>query len=71
MEKVNLNVKGMTCMGCVRSVKNVLDPIPGVGSVDINLESGQVSISFDPGLARPEQFKAAIQDAGYEIIGNS
>lgn len=69
MEKVILTVKGMTCMGCVRSVKNVLDPIPGVSAVEIVLESGQVAISFDPGAARPDQFKAAIQDAGYEIVG--
>lgn len=70
MEKVILTVKGMTCMGCVRSVKNVLDPIPGVDTVEIMLEGGQVAISYEPGKASPDQFKAAIQDAGYEIVGN-
>ncbi|MDO9064192.1 MAG: heavy-metal-associated domain-containing protein [Sulfuricella sp.] len=70
MEKITLTVKGMTCMGCVRSVKNVLEPIPGVAAVDIALESGQAAISFDPAKAGPDQFKAAIQDAGYEVVGN-
>lgn len=70
MEKITLAVKGMTCMGCVRSVKNVLEPIPGVAGVDIVLESGQVAISFDPAKTGPDRFKAAIQDAGYEVVGN-
>ncbi len=69
MEKITLSVNGMTCMGCVKSVKNVLEPIPGVASVDITLESGQADISFDPAKAGPDQFMAAIQDAGYEIAG--
>lgn len=70
MEKAILTVKGMTCMGCVKSVKNVLEPIPGVAGVDITLDNGQVSISFDPAKAGPDQFKTSIQDAGYEVVGN-
>ncbi|MHB9102677.1 MAG: heavy-metal-associated domain-containing protein [Sulfuricella sp.] len=70
MEKITLTVKGMTCMGCVKSVKNVLEPIPGVVGVDITLDNGQVAISFDPAKAGPDQFKAAIWDAGYEVVGN-
>jgi len=69
MKKITLTVKGMTCMGCVRSVKNVLEPIPGVSSVDIALETGQVAIDYDPAVADADQFKAAIRDAGYEVIG--
>ncbi|MDP2155408.1 MAG: copper ion binding protein [Sulfuricella sp.] len=70
MEKITLNVKGMTCMGCVKSVKNVLEPIHGVASVNITLDDGQVAISYDAAKAGIEQFKAAIQDAGYEVVGN-
>ena len=70
MEKVTLTVKGMTCMGCVRSVKNVLEPIPGVSGVDITLDNGQVVIAFDAARSNINQFKAAVQDAGYEVVGN-
>ena len=68
MEKAILTVKGMTCMGCVKSVKNVLEPIPGVASVDIDLDNGQVAISYDAAKASMDQFKTAIQDAGYEVV---
>lgn len=69
MEKITLTVKGMTCMGCVRSVKNVLEPLPGVNSVDITLESGQVTIGYDTTKINIEQFRNAIVDAGYEVVG--
>ena len=70
MEKITLTVKGMTCMGCVKSVRNVLEPIPGVASVDITLDNGQVTISYDAAQTGLNQFAAAIQDAGYEVVGN-
>lgn len=69
MEKITLTVKGMTCMGCVRSVKNVLEPIPGVNNVEVTLENGQVTISYDTAKASVEQFRNAINDAGYEVVG--
>jgi len=68
MEKITLTVKGMTCMGCVRSVKNVLEPIPGVAGVDVTLENGQVSIDYDPARSGVDQFTNAINDAGYEVV---
>lgn len=70
MEKITLTVKGMTCMGCVKSVKNVLEPIPGVAGVDITLDNGEVAISYEATKAGIDQFKTAIQDAGYEVVGN-
>lgn len=68
MENVVLNVQGMTCGGCVNSVKRVVSAIAGVSQVDVVLETGKVSIAYDPSLAQAEQFTAAIQDAGYQVI---
>lgn len=67
MESLTLDVKGMTCGGCVNSVKRVLTSIDGVSLVEVNLDSGKVQVSYDPARARPEQFKTAIRDAGYEV----
>ena len=68
MEKITLTVKGMTCMGCVRSVKAVLEPLAGVAKVDITLDGGLVAIEFDDAQVQAEQLKAAIFDAGYEVV---
>jgi len=69
MEQVTLTVKGMTCMGCVGSVKRVLEPIPGVAAVDITLADGLVTVTYDAAKATPDAFKTAIQDAGYDVVG--
>jgi copper chaperone len=69
METTVIDVKGMTCMGCVRSVKNVLEPIHGVGSVEVSLEAGKVTVSYDLDHVKLDTLKAAIQDAGYDVVG--
>jgi len=67
METKVLHVKGMTCMGCVNSVKNVLKPLPGVQGVDVTLENGEVRVTYDPANANTSEFRSAIEDAGFEV----
>jgi copper chaperone len=57
----------MTCMGCVNSVKNVLEKIPGVSSANVSLEQKQVTVEYDPATTSAEQFKDAIRGAGFEV----
>ena len=66
METTILNIKGMTCMGCVSSVTRVLKAAPGVREAQVTLEPGQAKVEFDAALINPEQLKAAVDDAGYE-----
>jgi copper chaperone len=68
MQTAVLKIKGMTCGGCVNSVKNVLQPIAGVNSVEVSLERGQATLTYDPALAGVAQFKEAIRDAGFETV---
>ena len=67
METLILKVTGMSCMGCVNSVKNLLSAISGTGAIDIDLASGQVEVAYDPAQATPDQLKQAIEDGGYGI----
>lgn len=66
METATLKVNGMTCMGCVNSVKKVLTAVDGVQSVDVALETAQATIVYDAARANPGQFKTAVEDAGFE-----
>lgn len=68
METAIVNIKGMTCMGCVNSVKRVLQAVNGVDKVDVTLDPGQARVEYDPAAAGPAQFRAAIEDAGYEVV---
>ena len=68
MESQILNIKGMTCGGCVKSVTNVLQQLPGISSVTVSLELNNAVINYDPAKVKPAQFKSAIEDAGYDVV---
>jgi copper chaperone len=67
MQTEIIKIEGMTCMGCVNSVKNVLEKIPGVSSADVSLEQKQVTVEYDAAITNSNQFKDAIKGAGFEI----
>lgn len=66
METVVLKISGMTCGGCVNSVRRVISAIDGVVAVNVSLESAQAAIDYDGAKTKPEEFKTAIRDAGFE-----
>lgn len=68
METTVVKIKGMTCMGCVSSVKRVLTGLDGVKSVDVSLDQAQATVQYEAGQAGPAQIKAAIEDAGFEAV---
>ncbi|SBT06063.1 Heavy metal transport/detoxification protein [Candidatus Accumulibacter aalborgensis] len=66
MEKVVIEIAGMSCQACVKTVNAVLTALPGVEQVEVALAAGQASISYDPELANVTQFKEAIEAAGFD-----
>lgn len=68
MQTTIVNINGMTCMGCVKSVKNVLEEISGVNNVDVSLEYKQVTIQYDTKKNNVNQFNETIVGAGFEVI---
>jgi copper chaperone CopZ len=41
---VELQVKGMTCQGCVRSIEMKLAKVPGVESARVDLGAGRATV---------------------------
>jgi copper chaperone len=66
METVTLQVEGMTCEGCVRSVTRVLQGIAGVQSVEVSLEDARAQVQFDPTRTSTQRLVDAVQEAGYQ-----
>lgn len=66
MEQLTIKVGGMTCQGCVRSVKQVLESQPGVEAADVSLEQGEARIRFDPARANAQALRAAVEGAGFD-----
>lgn len=64
---LTLTVTGMSCMGCVNSVKNLVNALPGIAVIEIDLASGRVEVTYDPAQADAAAIRAAIEDGGYGI----
>ncbi|MGI5268082.1 heavy-metal-associated domain-containing protein [Nonomuraea sp. CA-218870] len=63
-------VKGMTCGHCASSVKEEVGEVAGVTSVEIELESGRLTVVSD-GPVDQEKISGAVEEAGYELVGSS
>ena len=46
VEEVVIGISGMTCNGCVQSVKRVLSYLPGIDAVDVSLEKNQAFVNL-------------------------
>ena len=62
MSKKTLKIEGMMCEGCVKSVKEALEKIPGITNVDVNLKKGTAVVQGD---ADDETLIKAVVDAGF------
>jgi len=69
METITMNVKGMSCGGCVASVTRVLKAVPGVSDVAVQLSPGTARVTFDPATTAAPALRSAIEDAGYDVVG--
>ncbi len=63
-------VEGMTCEHCVRAVTGELLLLPGVQRVDVDLESGAVTVTSDDPLDRANVAEA-VDEAGYTLAADS
>ena len=59
-----LNIDGMSCMHCVKTVTGALAAVTGVeGTPEVTLDPGSALIE---GNASPEELIAAVKEAGYQ-----
>jgi copper chaperone len=59
-------VTGMTCEHCIRAVSGEFSTLPGVEAVQVNLDTGAVTVT-SAGPLSDEQVRQAVDEAGYEL----
>lgn len=64
-ERVDLEIRGMTCGHCVAAVKKALEAVPGVGTVEVTLSPPRAVISCDPSRTTVEMLMKATAEEGY------
>lgn len=63
-----LNIKGMTCAVCAKTVEKACKKLEGVVDANVNLATERLNISFDPSRVSISNIKKAIEKAGYKAI---
>ncbi|MGC9520786.1 MAG: heavy metal translocating P-type ATPase [Anaerolineae bacterium] len=67
-ETMELAIGGMTCAACVAHVQKALGKLPGVTEANVNLATEKASVRYVPGITGLAEFKAAVAQAGYEVL---
>jgi copper chaperone CopZ len=62
---VVIEVGGMTCNGCVSSVRNVLARQPGVTASKV--EIGKIELDLDDAFGSLANVRAAVENAGFTV----
>jgi copper chaperone len=64
--KKTIIINGMTCQHCVMAVKKEIQKLD-VQQLDVKI--GEASIEFDENKLKEDVIKAAIEEAGYTVVG--
>lgn len=65
MEHTTMSITGMSCGGCVNSVRRALANVAGV--TDANVKVGAADVTYDPGITNPDALRHAIVQAGFVV----
>ncbi|MBS4031279.1 MAG: copper-translocating P-type ATPase [Clostridiales bacterium] len=67
LKKDTIAVGGMTCAACANSIEKALNKKDGVQEAVVNFAAEKVTVSYDPSVIQPEEFRNIIEDLGYEV----
>lgn len=65
--QITLQVQGMTCGHCVKSVENSVGGMNGVERVLVELTNGTVAVEYNENEVKVQEIKDTIEDQGYTV----
>ena len=68
MAKTKLEIDGMSCQHCVKTVTEALTSLEGVQRVKVNLRKGEAVVHFDASRITDTNLAAAITEVGFEAV---
>jgi copper chaperone CopZ len=66
-----IRVEGMHCHHCEAAIRKTLSSIAGVLEVEVDFNSSQASVLYDPTAVNVQQLVSAITHGGYRVTGFS
>ncbi|MDR0522995.1 MAG: heavy metal translocating P-type ATPase [Candidatus Methanoplasma sp.] len=70
LERANIRTDGMSCAACSSKIEKALSRVEGIESSNANFSNGVVSVAYDPSAISEEGIIAAIEKAGYGVLGD-
>jgi copper chaperone len=70
MSTATYTVVGMTCGHCVSAVTEEVTAVPGVTAVDVDLDSGRLTVTSEAPVD-DHAVRAAVDEAGYQLAGTA
>lgn len=67
IQTVVLNIEGMSCQGCVKSVHDAVLQVVGVQDCIVNLDNHTAMISYDDVLTDIQTLRNVVEDAGFDV----
>ncbi|MFB6108831.1 MAG: heavy metal translocating P-type ATPase [Haloplanus sp.] len=71
LHRVHLDVRGMSCANCSRTVAEAVQSLDGVSEATVNFATDEATVEYDPDAVSLARIYAAIEDAGYEPVAES
>jgi Cu+-exporting ATPase len=65
---VLIRIDGMHCHNCEQTVGEAISAKPGVREVEVDFNTRQASVLFDPAAVKIAELMAAVDDAGYKAV---
>ncbi len=62
-----LDVTGMSCAHCEKSVKTSVGSLAGVNDVKVDIKIGQVTVQYDPDKVDLKTIQDTIEDQGFDV----
>jgi len=66
-KQMKIPVAGMSCGSCARRIMMALQAQRGIDAVEVNLASGEVTVSYAPETVQPAAIAEAIRKIGYRL----
>jgi len=66
---VELSITGMSCMGCVETVRSSIAQIEGIDTVIVSLDKANALVTFKPQKTDTASIRKAVELNGYKVTG--
>ena len=65
-ETAQIDIKGMTCEGCVHQVKTALEKVEGVKEVKVTLVDNSATVVYDTKKSDHKKLETAVNSTGFK-----